>query len=91
MTEFNIGFSVPRKDKCDKWELERVTECPNQQQIKLPEAHKRSKLQCKEERVRDRNLNDNAIAVVCVDLQNVLILPAPNVKSIFYLRKLYIT
>ena len=52
------------------------------------ENHKRSKLLCKEERDRDRNLTDSRTAVVCVDLQNVLTLPTANVKSIFYLRKL---
>ena len=84
ISEFNIAFHKPKKDRCDLCEAYKQNEMDQELKSKHGK-HVASKLETKEERTRDRNSEE---AVVCFDMQNVIALPRANISSFFYKRKL---
>ena len=81
-TEFNIGFRPPKKDRCDRCELESSS---NEAYLQN-EQHRENKLITRIERNKDRNLKNKP--VICFDLENVFSLPKSGVSNFFYKRKL---
>jgi hypothetical protein len=87
--EFNIGFHVPKKDRCDLCEEFKKANTVDTVDDKLKEkyyTHEADKTHTKAERDSDRN--DKTQVVVCFDLQNVTVLPKANVSNFYYKRKL---
>jgi hypothetical protein len=82
-TEFNIGFHIPKSDRCDLCE-ERKRNDEEDFSI-IHSKHIESKIATKQERDKDRAGTD---VVVCLDMQNVIALPRANISSFFYKRKL---
>ncbi|ESO92470.1 hypothetical protein LOTGIDRAFT_175701 [Lottia gigantea] len=88
--EFNIGFHVPKKDKCDTCEKYIIlTSQPNVNEINAQTLrdYLNLKQETKIERDTDRNRKDNSV-VVCFDMQNVMTCPRASVSNFFYKRKL---
>ncbi|ESO94282.1 hypothetical protein LOTGIDRAFT_161502 [Lottia gigantea] len=88
--EFNIGFHVPKKDKCDTCEKYIIlTSQPNVNEINAQTLrdHLNLKQETKIERDTDRNRKDNSV-VVRFDMQNVMTCPRASVSNFFYKRKL---
>ena len=90
-TEFNIGFHMPKKDRCDlcmEYEAQSSNNKLTRSLQDKYETHKKDKTETKTERDNDRKTNVETEAVICFDLQNVLTCPRANVSSFFYRRKL---
>ena len=87
-TEFNLGFHIPKKDRCDTCEAFYHATSPSQKAVDEQQVHIAAKERTKGERDADRKLTDNSHAVLCFELQNVIGLPRANVSSFFYRRKL---
>ena len=87
-TQFNLGFNVPKKDRCDYCEEHRCSLNPTDEQTQKYNAHLKAKVESKEERDRDRCIIDSSHAVICFDLENVISLPRANIKSFYFRRKL---
>ena len=87
MSEFNLGFTNPRKDRCDKCEEAKVSENPSEQDSVRFAQHEKCKQLAKTERDKDRQISNCSHAVVCFDLENVIMLPKANIKNFFYMRK----
>ena len=81
---FNIGFYVPKKDRCDTCEEERLSN--EVDGLEKFAHHKADKERTKIERDIDRSEKDRL--VVCFDLENVFTCPRANVSNFFYKRKL---
>lgn len=74
--EFNIGFHVPKKDRCDLCEEFKKAKTVHTVDDKLKQkyyTHEADKTHTKTERDSDRS--DKTQAVVCFDLQNATVLP----------------
>ena len=87
-TEFNLGFQLPRNDRCDRCEEFKMNQNPSEDDSTKFAEHANYKLLSKANRDSDRSVIDNNHAIICIDLQNVLTLPHANVKSFFFSRKL---
>ena len=89
-SEYNIGFFIPKKDKCDICaEFEMATKSRQEVPhilITKHDCHKDDRKFTKSERDSDR-ANEDKI-VVCFDMQNVIMCPRSNVSNFFYKRKL---
>ena len=86
---FNIGFHVPKKDRCNKCEKFRILSNATEAEKQSYEAHKQCQEQTKLERDNDRAAAKASPehAFVCFDLENVFALPRANVSNFFYRRK----
>jgi len=88
VTQFNLSFRVPKKDKCDCCEEYRTKSSPTDEEKLKFDEHEKAKIETKNERDRDRHTTDKTHAVICFDLENVISLPRANIKSFFFRRKL---
>jgi len=88
--EFNIAFNVPKSDRCDICEAFAKLENPASNETEIHGVHVQSKGDTKQTRDDDRKsvTNDACRAVLCFDLQNVILLPRANVSNFYYKRKL---
>ena len=86
--EFNIEFQKPKKDLCDLCYEFSHTDQPSKELADKHRIHLSSKNDTKNERKKDRELKDKTVAVVCIDLENVITLPQSNVGNFYYKRKL---
>lgn len=87
--DFNIGFYIPKKDRCDLCEQYKSQEECNQvdESLKLKyQKHLQDKTDTKTRRDAHRATPEKI--VVCFDLQNVITCPRANVSNFFYKRKL---
>lgn len=85
--EFNLGFHIPKKDKCDiceEYKANNNFEISDDSKQKYV-SHIAGKTSTKLERDTDRTSQK---AVLCFDMQNVLCCPRANVSNFFYKRKL---
>ncbi|CAH1645621.1 unnamed protein product [Spodoptera littoralis] len=85
-TDFNIGFHVPKKDKCIKclrFEGQKPSECPELH------AHLEEKQASKQRQQFHRELGKENPTILCAsfDLQKVLNTPHGNSMLLFYSRK----
>lgn len=86
VTEYNLDFHVPKKDRCDLCEEYKVSV-----KEKLPfdesryENHISAKNKMREDRIKDAKSDD---PVFCFDLQNVITCPRAEISSFFYYSKL---
>ena len=86
--EFNIEFQKPKKDLCDTcYEFEHLKSPPEEKIISY-QKHVESKKDTRYEINHDRQKVSPNVAVVCIDLENVITLPKSNVGNFFYKRKL---
>lgn len=85
--EFNFSFHHPKKDQCDRCVAFNNSKSPTDGEKKLYENHRKANELAKLERDNDRKNQDDTIAVICYDLQNVFALPRANVSSFYYRRK----
>ena len=81
-TEFNLGFHIPKKDKCDTCEEHKTSEDATTSEY---EDHIKDKSETKSERDKDSKENT---PVVCFDLENVISCPRADVSNFFYKRKI---
>lgn len=90
-TEFNIGFHVPKSDRCDLCEA--FTNCKKhnlaiaESQMSEYDMHIANKDSMRKERDADKKGN---IPILSFDLQNVINCPRAEISSFFYRRKLNI-
>lgn len=87
-TSFNISFHKPKSDRCDTYEAFKKPVASTEGDMRANVIHVQNKQSCKEERDRDTACQDPTNAILCVDLQNVIILPRSNVSCTFYKRML---
>lgn len=90
VTQFNLGFHIPKSDKCDKCELYRVAKQEHSASQDMEEqfsVHVNEKVFMRNERENDKK---NNIPVLIFDLQNVLNIPRAEISSFYYRRKLNI-
>lgn len=87
-TEYNIAFHKPKKDRCDFCEeIKQKSTLTDEEQIKYKD-HMNRKIECKEERDKDRKIEVNKnVVIISFDLENVFALPKANVSNFFYKRK----
>lgn len=86
--EFNLGFHIPKKDRCDlceEYNVSQKVQNVSDQLNKKDDAHIQSKVRTKMERDNDRTSEK---AVLCFDLENVSTCPRANISIFFYKRKL---
>ncbi|CAC5356571.1 unnamed protein product [Mytilus coruscus] len=89
-SEFNLGFHIPKKDRCDQCEEFKSSSKNNvltDEFKKKYENHIENKNNAKVERDQDRH---SIKPVVCFDMQNVITCPRANISNFFYKRKLNI-
>lgn len=89
--EFNIGFFVPKKDRCDLFEEYKMSQhTVNEIPILKTkyDDHMKDKACTRTERTNDRDNDDEKVITVCFDMENVLTCPRANVSNFFYKRKL---
>ena len=86
--EFNIEFQKPKKDLCDVCYQYEHTQNPTEEQTTQYNKHVESKTATRDERKHDREMKSEEVAIVCIDLENVISLPKSNVGNFFYKRKL---
>ena len=91
-TCFNIDFYVPKTDQCEKCEEIKIKKKENTT-ISLDEQnahdlHIAEKLAMREEKKKDKLIEDEKSLMVVFDLENVITLPKAEVGSFFYKRKL---
>ena len=85
--QYNIGFHVPKKDRCDMCEEMKQNNESDDVQEKY-RHHMMDKTETKAERDTDREREDCFTALVRFDLENVVSLPRANVSNLFNKRKL---
>jgi len=90
MRSFNLAFNVPKSDRCDICEAFAKLENPASDEAEAYRVHVQSKEHTKQARDDDRQsvTNDECRAVLCFDLQNVILVPRANVSNFYYKRKL---
>lgn len=91
-TDFNLGFHVPKTDRCDQCEAYKVakeTDTVTEQLTEDYERHQLLKNFMRSERKKEKENND-APPCLLFDLQNVILTPHAEISSLFYLRKLRI-
>ncbi|CAC5410100.1 unnamed protein product [Mytilus coruscus] len=87
-SEFNLGFHIPKNDRCDQCEEFKSSSKNNvltDEFKKKYENHIENKNNAKVERDQDRH---SIKPVVCFDMQNVITCPRANISNFFYKRKL---
>ena len=91
-TKFNIGFHVPKTDRCEKCEEikikknEKLPVCKEEE--KAHKSHLAEKVAMRAEKAKDKANFDKSILLVVLELENVINLPKVEVGSFFYKRKL---
>ena len=91
-TCFNIDFHIPKTDRCEKCEEIKIKEKENitisHDEKNIHDVHIGEKLVMREEKNRDKSIDDDKSLMVVFDLENVITLPKAEVGSFFYKRKL---
>ena len=91
-TSFNINFHVPKTDRCEKCEEVRIKKTEKipmtDEEKEQHEKHLAEKIAMREEKKKDKLLNNTKCLLVVFDLENVITLPKAEVGSFFYKRKL---
>ena len=91
-TEFNIGFHVPKTDRCEKCEeikVKKNEKLPvSEEEEKAHKSHLAEKVAMRAEKAKDKANSDKNTLLVVFDLENVITLPKAEVGSFFYKRKL---
>lgn len=87
-TEFNLSFFRPKKDLCDKCEAFKVLVNPSEEQQNLNYEHLQKTDEGRRERNLDRERNEDDVAVLTFDLENVFSLPKSEVSNFYYKSKL---
>lgn len=88
-TEFNLGFHIPKTDRCDFCEMYKTakqTETLTEQISADYEWHIKLKNAMRESRKKEKE--DKNLPVFLFDLENVILTPHAEISSLFYLRKL---
>jgi hypothetical protein len=87
LTEFNLAFHHPKKDRCDACEGYKNILQPSKEQKINYDSHILRKLAGKIERDRDRanhnKASDSTTMVICFDMQKVISLPQAEISSFF--------
>lgn len=86
-TEFNLSFFRPKKDLCDKCEAFKVLVNPSEEQQNLNYEHLQKTDEGRRERNLDRERNEDDVAVLTFDLENVFSLPKSEVSNFYYKSK----
>ena len=91
-TEFNIGFHVPKTDRCEKCEeikVKKNEKLPvSEEEEKAHKSHLAEKVAMRAEKAKDKANSDKNTLLVVFDLENAITLPKAEVGSLFYKRKL---
>jgi len=91
VSEFNISFQTPKKDKCN-FCVAYLNYSKQEQEAKRPdyESHTRNKEQARQMKTVDKEKakTDSQFAAACFDLQQVLQCPFGDVNLFYYKRKL---
>lgn len=90
-TEFNLGFHIPKSDRCDVCEAYKVAnkvETLTEEQEDDFQHHQLLKTHMRESRKKEKDQKEPP--VLLFDLQNVIMTPHADISSLFYLRKLNI-
>ena len=86
-TEFNIGFHVPKTDRCEKYEeikVKKNEKLPvSEEEEKAHKSHLAEKVAMRAEKAIDIANSDKNILLVVFDLENVITLPKAEVGSFF--------
>lgn len=88
--DFNIGFHVPKKDKCNVCESRKDEENKfSEAEELLYQSHIKDKDECKRQFLSDQNIAKEDDSVVCAsfDLQKVLNTPHGDNMLLYYSRK----
>ena len=91
VSEFNLDFHRPKKERCDVCEAYKVKAeegALTDEDKRMKEEHDGKKQAMRDERKQDRELKEKNVAVVSFDLQNVITCPRAEVSCFFYKRKL---
>ena len=82
--EFNLGFHVPKNDRCDICEEYKSNSKIDKVSEQKYEAHEVGKTTTKIERDADRKSKK---AILCFDMQNVIACPRANVSIFFFIKE----
>lgn len=87
--EYNFGFLLPKKDRCDTCEKYKIAENKNEEEKRKFDLHIKNQTEGKLERDFDRKTfkAGHSTAVLCFDMQNVFALPKAEVSNFFYKKK----
>lgn len=85
---FNLSFSTPRKDQCDRCVQFLAKNDPTENEIEEFNIHRNETNGLKRERDVDRQNQDPFTVVVCFDLQSTFNLPKGFASSFYYRRKI---
>lgn len=88
--EFNLGFHLPKKDKCTMCEIRKDKDYEETESSKQAyEEHVKNKTTCKDVFLADQKvgLNDSTFLCVSFDLQKVLNTPHGDNLLLYYARK----
>ena len=93
-TSFNIGFHVPKTDRCERYEEMKIkrkegVNITNEEQ-ELNDAHIGEKDSMRKEKENDKSTTQENELIIVSDLENVISLPKGEVGSFVYKRKLNI-
>lgn len=92
--EFNIGFHVPKTDRCEKCEEMKVKKNEklpiSPQEENSHKNHLAEKVAMRAEKSKDKSSSEKNTLLVVFDLENVINVPKAEVGSFFYKRKLTI-
>ena len=84
---FNIGFHVPKTDRCDRCEEYKIKKQENitltEKEIQSHDAHLNEKIQMRSEKERDKSDKKKSTIMIVFDLENVITLPKADVGSFF--------
>lgn len=88
-TEYNLGFHIPKSDRCDlceKYKVARQSDTLTEELIEEYERHQVLKTEMRNARKKEKEQKTSP--VLLFDLQNVILTPNAEISSLFYLRKL---
>lgn len=92
VTEYNLGFHIPKSDRCDICEKYKVAKNTETLTSKLEMEYQLH--QSLNEHMREaRSLvkKDKDLPVLFFDLENIILTPHADISSFFYLRKLKVS
>ena len=86
-TCFNIGFHVPKTDRCDRCEEIKIKQKENIRILDIErkeyDTHLREKVSMRSEKKIDKERCDENYLMIVFDLENVITLPKAEVSSFF--------
>ncbi|XP_022199538.1 uncharacterized protein LOC111056478 [Nilaparvata lugens] len=91
--EFNLGFHIPKSDRCDVCEAYKVAKkvgTLTEEKENDFQHHQLLKTHMRESRKQEKDQKEPCSPVLLFDLQNVIMTPHADISSLFYLRKLNI-